>query len=356
MNICFLIYNISRSGGSERVTCIIADNLSKMGYNVHILSICGTNKPYYKVNKKVHFSTIYNKNQVNHKLIYLQTLHKIKKYYKDNKIHCSIDVFASMSLYTIPLKKFVKIKNISWEHFNYLTNEGMGKIARKLACKYSDAIVTLTKEDLNYYKANKKINGLAEYIHNPTPFPNALKCDIHSHKVITVGRLTYQKGYDMLLQAWKQVETKCNNWSLNIYGVGEDEEKLKKQAQDLNLKHVFFGGAVKNIAKKYEESSIYVSSSRFEGLPMCMIEAASFCLPIVGFNCKTGPSEIVENNVNGFLIDNFDIDKLSEKLIELILDEKKRISFSKKTTISKFSLSEIMKKWEMLLNELEIKK
>lgn len=355
MNICFLIYNISRAGGSERVTSLIANALSEKGYDVTILNICGNNKCFYNISDKIKIHTLFNCENINHKKKYLSIVKKIYQFYKKNKIDISIEVFASLSLFVLPIKKILKIKNISWEHFNFTSNEGMNKIARIFACRFSNALITLTNEDKEEYKKNiKNIKCKIDYIYNPTPFSNATKSNLTKKNVITVGRLTYQKGYDLLLQAWKYVEEKNKQWKLYIYGEGEDEEKLKEQQKQLNLKNVVFCGKTKQIHKCYQDASIYVSSSRFEGLPMCMIEAQSFGLPIVSFNCKTGPSEIVNNNVNGFLVENENTVELAEKLLKLMNDKNLLLNFASEVKeSSKFQIDSIIEKWDLIINSLK---
>lgn len=355
MKICFLIYNISNSAGSERVTSLIANELAKRGNNIHILSICGTNKCHYELHDNIKVHTLFKKtNNINYKINYFRILAKIYAFYKKNNFDLSIDVFANMSLFSIPIKKKLKFKNITWEHFNFYSHNGKIKFSRKLSCKYSDALITLTSEDINAYKKNiKKINCYIDYIYNPTPFCNNDKSKLDNNIILTVGRLTYQKGYDMLLDAWDIVYKKNKKWKLLIVGTGEEEENLKNKCKKMNLKNISFEGRSSNIENYYKNSSLFVSTSRYEGLPMCMIEAQSYGLPIVSFNCKTGPSEIVDNNKNGFLIDNFDIEELASKILELINNRENLIGFSNNINIEKFMMNNIIKKWEYVIKSLD---
>lgn len=356
MNICFLIYNISNSAGSERVTSMIANELSKDSHNVSILSLCGNNKCFYDLESNIKVKTLYeNVSNINYKTKYLAILNKVYQFYKENKIEIVIDVYANMSMFTIPIKKLLQIKNISWEHSNFYSDSDDGKVkmSRKLACKYSNALITLTKEDIETYKKNlQEVNCYIDYIYNPTPFPNVEHSKLNTNNIITVGRLTYQKGYDMLLKAWKKVIMKNKEWNLIILGRGEEEQNLKRQKQELELENVSFEGVSNNIQKYYKEASIFVSSSRCEGLPMCMIEAKSFGIPIVAFDCKTGPSEIIENGENGFLVENGNVDELAEKLLFLMENRNKILEFSSKSNIEKFDIKVIMKKWNDIINKI----
>lgn len=139
-----------------------------------------------------------------------------------------------------------------------------------------------------------------------------------------------------------------------MLGDGDEKESLINLANKLKLKNVKFLGVKKDVPEYYKKSSIYVSSSRFEGLPMCMIEAQSFGLPIVAFDCKTGPSEIINNNKDGFLIKNENIEELAEKLLLLINDRDKleKFSLEARKSAKRFTLEEIIKNWQELLEKI----
>jgi glycosyltransferase involved in cell wall biosynthesis len=354
MKICFFIYNISNAGGSERVTTLIANGLKERGYNVSILSICGTNS-FYDLNEKIPIEIMYkNKNNINSKYKYLDIMKKAYNYHKFNKTDLVIDVFASRSIISIPLKLLLNLKNISWEHFNYSAKIGLNSIGRKLACRYSNQIITLTNEDVLLYKENNRnIKAKINYIYNPNPYKNSIISNLNNKNIITVGRLSYQKGYDMLLEAWHFIEKECD-YKLIIVGDGEEKDKLKLKAKNLNLKNVDFVGITNNVDELYKQSSIYVSSSRFEGLPMCMIEAQSFGLPIVSFKCKTGPSEIVKDGHSGYLVDMYDYELLAKKILILIKDKEKlkRMSQIAKIESQRFDTNVIINKWEEIIKSI----
>lgn len=354
MRVCFFIYNISNPGGSERVTTIIANELKNRGYDISILSICGKDS-FYKLNDDIPINIIYkNKFDINSKTKFFSILNKAYKYHKDNKTDLIIDVFASRSLISIPIKSLLNIKNISWEHFNYSVKVGLNPIARKVACLFSNKIITLTNEDIQLYKKdNKYIKSEMDYIYNPSPFLNNEVSILKEKNVITVGRLTYQKGYDTLLDAWKIVESK-SDWKLTLVGDGEERENLIEKAKLLNLKNINFLGVTDDVSEVYKMSSIFVSSSRFEGLPMCMIEAQSFGLPIVSFNCLTGPSEIIEDNASGYLVENGNYYELAEKILDLINNKEKRFKFGQKAKedSKRFTMDSIIAKWEIIINNL----
>lgn len=354
-NITFFIQNFSRSAGSERVTSIIANALSNK-YNITILSICGDNSSFYKINKNIKLITLIDKNEINNKKYFFKVLQALKKYYSKNKVDLVIDVFASLSIYTLLLKKKYKYKSITWEHFNFNANVGLNKLGRRMSAKKAEYIVTLTEKDKMYYlEALPKMKSKITSIYNPTPYKDVeVDNGLRENIVLSVGRLTYQKGFDILLKTWSNIEKSMNDWKLLIVGSGEEYDNLIQIIKEYGLKNVEFIAATNKIDEIYKKAKIYVSTARFEGLPMTMIEAQSFGLPIISFDYDTGPSDIVKSGEDGYLIENGNTEELNKALIGLMDNEKQITVFSDKAKISskRFENSEIEKKWFNLIEEL----
>ena len=356
-SIAFFIHNFNRPAGSERVTSIIANELAKQGFQIAIISVCGSNNSYYEIDDKIKLVTLIAKQEVNHKKNFLQILNRLKFFYKNNRVDLVIDVFASMSIYSILLKRKYGFKNITWEHFNYTVNTGLNRIGRQLAVRFSDQIVTLTETDKKYYEADNRIRGSIDYIYNPSPYQIVVIDQSRKNQVVSVGRLTFQKGFERLIKAWRIIENKCD-WVLMIFGDGEEREKLQNLIDSAGIKRLKLMGSVKNIDEYYARAKIYVSTARFEGLPMTMIEAQSFGLPIISFDYETGPKEIVTDGSDGIIIpkdeENVMIKAFAKELLALINDEKRIAEYSNKALISanRFKLDEIMDKWEKVLEKM----
>lgn len=356
--IVFFIQNFGRPAGSERVTSIVANHLIDAGYNVSILSICGDNTAYYPVNESIRLYTLIDKPDVDNRKMFFQVLGNLKKFYQENDIDICIDVMSSLSIYTILIKKRFGLKNVTWEHFNFKINTGMCWYGRRFAMRFSDQIVTLTNTDKRYYCNNKRIKSAVEYIYNPTPYPSAMMHNFDNKQIISVGRLNNQKGFDRLIEVWTLVEPETD-WELKIYGEGEDYEQLLSKIKNAGLKQIHLNCAVKNIDEQYMNSSLYISTARYEGLPMTMIEAQSFGLPIVSFEYDTGPSEIITDGVDGYILNSDDeqdlFRKTAGKLLELINNEatRKEMSIKAKENSKRFENSVIIKKWLEILEKLE---
>lgn len=360
LNICFLSGDMSRTGGTERVLSIIANELSKQKnkFNIHVLSITNENNTsYFSLEKEIKSDRILKSKDVNFKKQYFEVVKGIRHYIKENNIDILIDVEIMASLFSILATRFTKTKLISWEHFNFYQDNGshLRIYARRLAAKFSNCIITLTEHDKQNYLNNLKVKGKIDYIYNPIENISDDVCDISSKKIISVGRLTYQKGFDMLCEVAKEVLRDNLEWKWIILGDGEDKQKIQDKIKEYNLEgKLILKGKVSNVEDYYKNSSLYVMTSRFEGLPMTLLEAKTYKLPIVSFNCLTGPSEIVKNNVNGYLIDPENVEVMSNRLNMLMNDENKLKEFSNNAQIDieKFKLKPIIEKWIEVLENI----
>lgn len=322
-NICFLVGNLNNAGGIERVTSVVANALATKGYNVFILNLIDGKNPFFELNPNIKIDCIFSK-PVSFKTHYLLTIFKIRSFVVKYKINTLIVADSISCIFTVAaLIGIKKVKHICWEHFNYDYNLGLKlrDLGRKLAAKYCDIIVTLTNEDkLLWEKSLTSLEAKIVTIANPTPFENIVNTPSLKHKtVLAVGRLTYQKGFDLLLEAWAKVYIRNPEWMLIIVGNGEDKHNLKTKLNKLNLiDSVKFIETTNKILDYYKNSSIFCLSSRFEGFGMVLLEAMSVGLPIVSFNCKCGPSDLIEHNGNGYLVDNGDISQLAAALDTMI--------------------------------------
>lgn len=356
-NICFLIGNINHSGGTERVTSLIANALSEKDFHIHILSLWGGDSPFFPLNIKIKRNSLFSEH-ISMKKNYILTIWKIRKFIKNNNIQTLIVVDSISCIFTVPaLFGLNNINHICWEHFNFNANLGvkLRDIGRKWAAKYCNYIITLTKRDKNLWE-----NGLGVIrakivpITNPSPFKNIENTPSLQNKIVlTVGRLTDQKGFDLLIDAWKLVCKQRQDWKLYIVGSGENEIMLKQKSQNYSLNEfIEFIPATQNITQYYEKASLYCMSSRYEGLPMVLLEAQTYCLPIVSFNCDTGPSDIIEHEKNGLLVNCFDTQKLSESLLKMMsLNSKEYENYIKESRIrfKQFNIDTILKEWLKIL-------
>lgn len=356
-NICFIIGSLNNSGGTERVTSSLANELcNNTNHNIKILSLSGDD-PFFSLNPKISIHKIYSKTP-SFKKKFIETIFKIRKYVISNNIDTLVVVDSILTIFTVPALFNLDINHICWEHFNYKNDLGikyLRRTSRKLAARYCDYIVTLTNKDKSFWLEGLR-NITAKIVPIPNPCPEIQITQLpqlENKVVLSIGRLDKIKGFDLLLEAWSKVTLQKKDWSLYIVGSGEEESNLKKLACDLGVSpHVKFFEATKDINFFYKSASIYCLSSRAEGLPMVMLEAQSYGIPIVSFDCDTGPSEIIQNGYNGYLCDPNSVDMLAEQLLYVInlpSETYRILTLNARENSINFNLDKFVKRWENIL-------
>lgn len=234
------------------------------------------------------------------------------------------------------IKDFIN-KITTWQRFRYTE-------------KHCDAIVSLTQNDTSAWKTP-----------HVTTIPNMIESipekssTCSSHRVIAAGRLTYQKGFNRLIDAWTLVHKRHPKWKLDIYGEGYYKEKMQRQIKENYVEDsITIHPFTSNIFEEYLTSSIFVLSSRYEGFGLVLIEAMSCGIPCVSFDCPYGPAEIINNEEDGILIDNNNIPQMATAICYLIENEEIRKAYGKKAkeNAKRFLPENIMPKWEQLFKQI----
>ncbi|WP_170867296.1 glycosyltransferase family 4 protein [Pseudomonas sp. NFACC08-1] len=208
------------------------------------------------------------------------------------------------------------VRVVCVEHMHFDQPSKLWRFLRWLVYRTAYRVVCLTEQDLDEYK---KIGAKAVKIFNPLTVEVLKMSKRQGTKFVAVGRLEEQKGFDILIKAFKRVSTIYPDACLEIYGDGSQRDILLRLILEFDLEGaVTLKGATKNISEAYASADFFVLSSRFEGFGLVIVEAQAHGLPVVSFDCPRGPSEIIFNEVNGFLVENGSCKKLAEKMIELI--------------------------------------
>lgn len=216
-----------------------------------------------------------------------------------------------------------------------------------------DRFVVLTNEDKGYWGE----------IPNITVIPNAAllsegpQSTTGNHRVIAVGRMDYQKGFDRLVEAWDIVcrDSRFADWRLDIFGQGEWREMLQGMIDSRGLQgRIALNAPTKGITDEYAASSMLVMSSNYEGFPMVMIEAMACGLPVVAFDFKCGPRDIIEDGHNGLIVPNGNINGLAHAMMRVMGDDELRRSMGAAAVkvTERYSEEAVMKQWVELFETI----
>ena len=356
--ICFAKWVVNEAGGGLKVAVNLANELQEK-YEVHLVSVFSTEDVFFELNNNVYYQSL-SKEKLSMSRDFLKAVKLLRSYIVENDISILFGIGITMNAVGVAGTLGLKTKFVSCDHENSIVsnNTKVKKFQRLLASKMADKIITLTEKDRNNYLLKYKISlDKIDYIHNWLEYMDVRRDYLlDSKKLITVGRFCYEKGYDYLLKVAKDVLEKYPDWEWDIYGTGD--EKIKHELMQFNSGReqgkINLMGNVKGIENIYPGHGIYIMTSRSEGLPLVLLEAKIFGLPIVSFDCPTGPSEIVLDDVNGYLIDNYNIDIMSEKIQKLINNKELRLKFSRNSMVGteKFNKEKILQQWISLIEEM----
>lgn len=356
----------------EKVVVAKANYLAEKGYEVLIVTTEQKGRqPFFGIDRRIecHDLDINYENENNTSFVrkllsfkYKQKIHKrrLEEFLRRVRPDIVVSTFGNEVNFLYDIKDgSKKILEIHFSRFFrfQLDRKGIWKMVdryrsdvdRKKVEKY-DRFVVLTHEDKEYWEGVKNIKVIPNFI-----TLHEKNADTDSKRAIAVGRFSYQKGYERMIMAWKKVNGVHPEWTLDIFGNGEEKEKMRTLVDSLGLKgKVMLNDATSDIGKEYEASSVFILSSRYEGLPMVLLEAMSYGLAIVTYDCKCGPKDIIDDNRNGVLVEEGNVEKLADAIIGLMDDDGKRkmLARNAKEESRKYSEDCIMKEWMNLFDNI----
>ncbi|MGL5779360.1 glycosyltransferase family 4 protein [Cetobacterium sp.] len=348
--------NISTAGGTQRVTANLANEFIKKNEVIILNTGKDTGKKIFDLDKKIkiiffNIETENKKSKFNKIINLLKVYVELKKYFKTQKSYQKTCIGIGIGYsYILSILKLDKAKKIGSQHNPYSDNLIFDKI-RYLLLNRLDFFITISKEMMNNTKERLHLKNCI-YLPNFIETKEAKKTELDNKRILSIGRFTSQKGFDYLIDIWKKVIEIEKNYKLIIVGEGPLEREIREKIKKNNLESsIEIKSSTKNINFYYLTSDLYVMTSRHEGLPMVLLEAMSFGLPIISFDCPTGPKELVSNEENGYLIECFNIDLFSKKIIELLNDKIKMSEFSKNSIkiSKKYSKDTVIKRWEEII-------
>jgi GalNAc-alpha-(1->4)-GalNAc-alpha-(1->3)-diNAcBac-PP-undecaprenol alpha-1,4-N-acetyl-D-galactosaminyltransferase len=352
--IAFISYGLS-PGGSERVITTLANSFC-MTYEVFLVTLVDC-ESFYPLDPRIkHLSCDLHTDSksigVNRIYEYFKTIKRLTNIFKDNEIELVISFFTTVNVMSIIASKWSSIPCIVSERNNPVANAPsfFWKALRNLTYKFTDSLIVQTLANANYFQEImpvKKIKVVPNPLAGILTDKRKLVANSEREKIIlNVGRLDSNKSQDLLLRAFANVSN--DDWRIQLVGDGDQFENYRGLTQVLGIeKKVEFLGTKKNIWDFYNKSMIFVFTSKSEGFPNALIEALYFGLPSISTNCPHGPSELINNGINGYLIPVDDQKQLEDKLSLLMNDETIRSKFSIQALIDSkaYKIDNIQQLW-----------
>ena len=365
------------AGGVERVVSVKANYFAEaFGYDVTIIVTEGQGRASFfplsdkvrVINLQLNFEDLWRVSFIKKIFLYLKKQHQYKKLltkelmqlqpdFTITTLRREINFISSIPDGSIKIGE-LHVNRTNYRNFDeresnvvkqWFSHVWMNSLIRHL--RKLNKMVVLTDSALNDWP---ELNHIVK-IPDPLPFQISRRSLLLHKRIISIGRYDYDKGNDLLLQAWAKIEKQVPEWSLDIYGNGNRgsyEAQMKLLGIDISRCHLY--GPTTDVINEYSTSSIFVLPSRFEGFGLALIEAMACGLPVVSFNCENGPRSIITDSVDGFLIPPFDINAFAEKVFLLINDDdlRKKIGVNAQKSASRYDIERVGLQWKHLFEEL----
>lgn len=361
MNICFLLGNLTTNGGIGRVASMLANHLSAQpDVRCRILSYSRTNKPLlYPVEPQITLDDLLPERVTMTQCMLQGGVRKLRRYLEEN----AVDVLIACGALFFPIASMAArgtdTRCVCWEHTApEMNHDHRGQaLARGFGIKHSDLNVVLTKRAQTVYREKFGCEHTVQIYNpiDPAVFTRGGSYDADAKRIISVGRLTYQKHFDLAVDVAARVLKNHPDWRWDIYGEGEDRAALERQIASLGLNgRVTLCGQVPDLYDRYRDYSFMVMTSRYEGFPMSLLEAMGNGLPLISFDVETGPNEIINDGENGFLVPAEDADTMAARIETLIQDSALRAEMRACALhdAQRFSIGQIVDQWMDTLRTL----
>lgn len=353
-------------GGGERALVLLAEGLANLEHQVTIITLADKSSDFYQLPSKVSRQALGIMGQssslveaIGNNIYRISTLRKAIESTTPDVVVSSLRITNVQVILALIGKKYPVI--VTEQNDVKVFSYGLfWETLRRLTYPFCSKVVSVSKgvdQGIDLVPTKKRA-----VIYNPITVKDdqtnpTLPSDVDSSKnwIASMGRLTDQKGHDLLLQAFQQIADKHPDWQLLILGRGELREQLEKMRDDLDLSgRVVFTGALSNPFAVLKKAKLFVMASRNEGFPLAHGEALASGLPVIATDCPSGPREMIRHDVDGLLVDNQDIGGLAAAMNSLMSDEQKRQKLAAKApeVIDRFGQGKIVAEWETLIQKL----
>lgn len=375
--ICYCAPAIYSAGGVERIVSVKASFFAEVyHYDVTIIVTEGKGRDCFfpmsdkvkVVNLNLGFEELWKVSFIRKVFLYLNKQFKYRRMLRSELMRLRPDITISVLRREINFLNSIpdgsrKIGELHVNRSNYrnFTNRDSNFVKRLFArfwmndlikhLQKLDRMVVLTEDAKKDWPEMSNVT----LIPDPIPFKVDQVSTLSSKRVVSIGRYAYEKGNDLLLKAWAKVEKQCHDWTLDIYGQGNQtpyRELMQELGIDVTRCHLH--GSLADVKDVYLNSSIFTLPSRFEGFGLVIIEAMACGVPVVAFDCENGPRNIITNNQNGLLVKPFDVDEYADSLLRLMHDDQLRAQMGSRAYESskKYMIEDIAVQWKKLFDEV----
>jgi len=349
----FICSNISLPGGTERALSTTIKLLNSVDdIKVIVISLC-TNEndtPYFKVDADIiHCSLGPLKESLIEKFAwYIKAIHTLKPIFRDSTLTDTIFSYGHNVSLILPFIS-TRARKYACEHINFYSIPKVSRLCMQLVYRYLDGVIALSKT------AKEKLKNLNKTIYiipNSIPFDVNEISPIEKEKtIIMVGRISPEKGYDRVVAIAKELRNRIPQWKIEIWGDGPDFNEIRDLYKKEKINDfLILKGSTKNITEVYSRASLLIMTSYTEALPMVIIEANAYGVPVVAYECE-GAIELICEGLNGYVVDDNDYMQFADKIMQVISEDNIYKSFSNSSSevSKKFSNDEIRKRWIELI-------
>lgn len=358
MKMMFVLAGLG-AGGAERVVSLISGELVRRGHGISVVSFDAPDAPiYHSFHPGVDIIRLAIPAGGGSFLRGLKASYRrtavLRHLFEQRRPDVAISFLTKINVLSIAASAGLQIPVIISERNNPAAQRAhpFWAIAWKISARRASAIVLQTNAIKALYPAN--IRSRAVVIPNPV-VPAATDRGPHEGRVLAaVGRLEWQKGFDMLIKAFARIAGDFPDWKLKIWGEGAERSRLQLLAdQSGHADRIELAGTSRSQADWIADVDVFVLSSRYEGFPNVLLEAMSAGIPSVSFRCKFGPEEIVDDGVNGLLVEPGSIENLVQNLIKLMENEQFRVRLGRaaRASMARYEVAEIVSKWEAFVKK-----
>ena len=365
------------AGGTERVVTAKANYFAEnLGYDVTIIVTEGNGaNSFFPLSKKVkvinfglNFEDLWNLPFSKKVFLYLHKQRKYKRLLEKELLRIKPDITIStlrreINFFNDINDGSLKIGELHLSRTNFRGIEvNRSNIIRRLFSNWwqRDIVMHIKRLDKFIVLSDKAVSEWPEIsnvmmIPDPLPFKSNRCSPLSDKRVITIGRYSFEKGYDLLLRAWAFVEKQCDDWQLDIYAMG-DPTPYVKMIDELSIdqKRCHLNSSLVDVEQEYLQSSILAQPSRTEGFGLVIVEAMACGLPVVSFDCENGPRTIISDGEDGYLVPAFDVAQFANSLLTLINDEKLRRQMGEngRVKVDRYQIDKVALKWKNLFDEM----